>query len=286
MFETSEKEAAVLVMPDGASSQDLLFHRKTIAKYISANARMWCEYAEGDQCGLEIHNGDLRLVYGIDKATSWAIATLKADVVEELSTQLEFVAVGQPGASETYRWRTVGRARGRVGPPQEEMRGIVQAAGEDSLQNQCLFVRTFNFNFSGQVWDTLGISPLLSSIVKKDVSDQQLPATHHSLGGSLAPTQSTSDQQYPGSSANFLNVEQSVNYFYSGALFMLINHQIQHPSALLNKRLIEMVRYSIAVVIFMYSNLNQHPDAAMAITEDADWISVIVDVCIPKKLLS
>jgi len=251
VFETSEKEAAVLVMPDGALSQDLRFHRKTIAKYILANAGMWYAYADGDQCGLEIRNGDLRLVYGIDKTTSWAIATLKTAVAEQLSTQLEFVAVGQPGASETYRWGSVGRARGRVGPPQDEMRDIVQATGEDSLQNQCLFVRTFNFNLSGQLWDELGISPLLSSNVKKDASDLQLPPTHHPLGRSPAPTQSTSDQ-YQGSGANFMNLEQSVNHIYFGAFVMLIGPQIQHPSMLLNKRLLEMVRHSISVVIFMY----------------------------------
>ena len=237
------------MMPTGALSQDLLFHRKTITKYISANAKMWCEYADGDQCGLEIHNGDLRVVYGIDKATCWAIATLKTDVVKEFSTQLEFVTVDQPGASETYRWGTVGRARGRVGPPQDEMRNLVQATGEDSLQNQCLFVRTFNFNLSGQVWDELGISPLLSSNVRRNVSDLQLPSTHYPLGGSPAPTQSTSrsGQQYLGSKANFMNSEQSVNYIYFGTFFMLIGPQIQHPSVLLNKRLLEMVRYSMAL---------------------------------------
>ena len=237
-------------MPDGALSQDLHFHRTTIAKFISANARMWCEYA-GDQCGLEIQNGDLRLVCGIDKATSWAIATLKTDIVEEVSTQLEFVAVDQPGASETYRWGTLGRARGRVGPPQDEMRDLGEAPGEDAFQNQCLFVRTFNFNFSGRVWDELNISPLLSSNVKENASDQQLATTHHPLSvGSPAPTQATSDQQYQGSSANFMNFEQLVYLFYFGAIFMLISPQIQHPSMLLNKRLLEMVRCSAAVMYF------------------------------------
>ena len=196
------------MMPDGALSQDLLFHRKTIAKYISANARMWYEYADGDQCGLEVRNGDLRVVCGIDKATSWAIATLKTDTIEGLSTQLELVAVDQPGASETYRWETVGRARGRVGPPQDETRDLMRATGEDSLRNQCLFVRVFNFNFSGQIWDDLGISPSLSNNVKKDISDQHLPTTHPP-GGS--PMQSTSSQQYQGSNTNFMSFEQSVN---------------------------------------------------------------------------
>ena len=64
---------------------------------------------------------------------------------------------------------------------------------------------------------------------------------------------------------------------------MLISPQIPHPSALLNKCLLEMVRYSMAVVIFMYFLKFQHPDAAMVITEDADWISVIADVRMPKK---
>ncbi len=223
------------MMPDGALSQDLLFHRKTIAKYISANARMWYEYADGDQCGLEIHNGDLRVVCGIDKATSWAIATLKTDAVEEPSTQLEFVAADQPGASEAYRWETVGRARGRVGPPQDETRDLARA---------------INFNFSGQVWDDLGISPLLSSNVKKNVSDQQVPTIHqHPPAGSS--TLSTSGQDYQGSNANFMNFEESVNIFFISEGLLLIRPQIQHPSVLLNKSLLEMVRYPVAVVIFI-----------------------------------
>jgi len=204
-------------MPNGALSQELISHRKTVAEHISANAKQWYEYATGSQCGLEINNGDLRVVYGVDKVTSWAIATLNMD--EELPTRLEFVADDQPGASEPYRWEVLGRASGRVGPSQGEMMGL-GATGEDSLRNQCLFVRTFNFNLSGQVWDELGISPSLSSN-GKNVSNLQLPTTHHPLGGSPAPTQSTPQcgQQYPGSKANFMNFEQLVNYIYFETFF-------------------------------------------------------------------
>jgi len=138
VFDSSEKEGAVLVMPDGALSQDLLFHRKTLAKYISANARMWYEYIV--KCGLTIHDGDLHVICGVDKATSWAIATFNTDD-EELPTQLKFVADDQPGASESraYRWEILGRGYGRVGPRQDEMVDL-EATGRS--RNQCLFVRT------------------------------------------------------------------------------------------------------------------------------------------------
>ena len=194
-------------MPDGALSQDLRFHRREIAKYISANAKMWYDYAQGDKRGLEVRNGDLRVVCGIDKASSWAIATFATDT-EGVSVQLEFKAT-DPGASETYRWESVGRARGRVGPPQAEMRDLMQTTNGSSLRNQCLFVRTFNFDFSGKVWDQLGIPPLLSSDFRDHPSDQSSPTCHSPTGSSI---QSNPAPQYNGG-PNFTNLNQAVNFF-------------------------------------------------------------------------
>ena len=61
-------------MPEGPMSQDLQ-NKSRFRKYASANIRKWYEYINGPR-GCEAKNGDVRLVVGCDKATSWGMAAL------------------------------------------------------------------------------------------------------------------------------------------------------------------------------------------------------------------
>ena len=61
-------------MPDGAVSQDLE-NLPRFREYVVANVERWYRYINGPR-GREAKNGDVRLVVGCDKATSWGIATL------------------------------------------------------------------------------------------------------------------------------------------------------------------------------------------------------------------
>jgi len=91
-----------------------------------------------------LNNGDLCLVIGCDKTTSWGIATFSNS---STTSQLRFKRVadssGDPGPS--YTWEYSGTADSpRVGPSQ---RG--------SVPNQCLFIRYLTFKLSERAWPGL-----------------------------------------------------------------------------------------------------------------------------------
>jgi len=152
IFETSAAEGAVLIMPDGAITEDLMC-RKSIKKYLAKNAESWYEFVS-EVRERDVDNGDIRLVIGFDKVSSWGIATSACNFGERV--RLEFKNVGD--ISQAYTWRCVGSGSGRVGPCDQEMRGItsLQDGGRSShLQNQCVFLRTLNFDLSGKCWNDL-----------------------------------------------------------------------------------------------------------------------------------
>jgi len=164
-FETSASEGALLIMPDGATTEDLLNH-KLVKKYIAKNAESWYTYIKEER-GREVENGDIRLVVGFDKVASWGIATFASTTVEQ-QVRLEFKTNdSDQAASRTYTWNCVGGGSGRVGPDEEEMDDLRMpndpSATESKLKNQTVFVRTLNFNLNGEAWDDLTIHKIRSS---------------------------------------------------------------------------------------------------------------------------
>ena len=150
IFETSAEEGTVLIMPDGAIAEDLMC-RKSIKKYLAKNAETWYEFVR-EVRERDVDNGDIRLVIGSDKVSSWGIATSACRVGEQV--RLKFKDIGEN--QQTHRWRCHGGGSlsGRVGPCDREMQGIInlQEADQSSpLQNQCVFLRTLNFDLSGGV---------------------------------------------------------------------------------------------------------------------------------------
>ena len=73
VFESSASEGAILTMPRGAKSEDL-GNSARFREYEAANVADWYRFVNGP-LGREAMNGDVRLVVGFDKATSWGIAT-------------------------------------------------------------------------------------------------------------------------------------------------------------------------------------------------------------------
>ncbi|KAF9526458.1 hypothetical protein CPB83DRAFT_729455, partial [Crepidotus variabilis] len=71
---STASEGAVLTMPHGSQRVDLS-NTTTFQKYMSQNAESWYRFANGAYCGRNLSNGELHLVYGGDKTTSWGIAT-------------------------------------------------------------------------------------------------------------------------------------------------------------------------------------------------------------------
>ena len=129
-------------MPEGAISQDL----ENISKfrtYAAANLEHWYRYANGTR-GREVKNGDLRLVIGCDKASSWAVASLSESNHSNI-IQLRAASKDSTLQVPTYSWDFTGPFVTRVSPIQEK--GSVPKD-----MSQCLFVRTMNLKLNPQEW--------------------------------------------------------------------------------------------------------------------------------------
>jgi hypothetical protein len=134
-------------MPDGALTEDLR-NCKLVEKYIAENAKSWYEYVARDDCGMQTENGDIRVVVGMDKASSWGIATFRNVNLEE-PLRFELKNDGRASQAATYRWD--GILAGRAGPPEAEVRGLQGPDDMSPLHNQSVFVRTLNISVSGKV---------------------------------------------------------------------------------------------------------------------------------------
>jgi len=125
-------------MPHGATSLDLL-NTWGIRFTISQKASDWYTYAQITR-GRHVKDGDIRVVVGVDKVSSWGIATSSCKFGQTAS------CVFKHDQNHSYTWECTG-ASGRVGPQKGEIRDLK----EDNVdpENQCLFVRTLSFNLSG-----------------------------------------------------------------------------------------------------------------------------------------
>jgi hypothetical protein len=135
-------------MPRGARSWDLR-NLATFRKYAAANAADWYKFVNGP-CGREAKNGDVRLVVGFDKATSWSIATF-ANERQQNSCHPKF---GPFEGDSTYVWEYPGVAEVGAGPDSDENDELRMDSDPPDVQfeNQCLFVRTLNVTLADDVW--------------------------------------------------------------------------------------------------------------------------------------
>ena len=151
VFESSASEGAILTMPRGARSEDLGNLAK-FREYAAANVANWYRYVNGPR-GREAKNGDVRLVVGFDKTTSWGIATFANQTLQN-SCILKFGPLEGDSAS-TYMWSEHSSvAEVRAGPGSDEIDELrIDGDPPDvKFENQCLFVRTLNVTLADDVW--------------------------------------------------------------------------------------------------------------------------------------
>ena len=213
MFETSAREAAVLVMPDGALTQNLL-NLESVRGYIAANVSQWYKYAIRKR-GRTIGNGDIRIVVGCDMASSWGIATLAGGIEQAAQVRLEFRGRGYGAASGAHSWECIGtNGHGRVGPQEAELLDLRQENRATPLQNQCVFVRTINLTLSGETWSRTAVHNHVWS--GRDTPSGSLDDS--SLGGSsnIQPRKATRRSQpshLPGN-LNSMQLGASVSWIF------------------------------------------------------------------------
>ena len=197
VFESSASEGAILTMPRGARSEDL-GNLSRFREYAADNVANWYRFVNGPR-GREAKNGDVRLVVGFDKTTSWGIATF-SNQTQQNSCRLKFGPSERDSAS-TYTWsENSGVADVRAGPdPDEsdELRIVDSDPPDVQFENQCLFVRTLNVTLADDVWAEIHSSSGSPYPRAKNYSDSNRP--HSNNPGTANRPHSNN----PGNGSNF-----------------------------------------------------------------------------------
>jgi hypothetical protein len=177
-------------MPEGAVAYDLE-NIPAFRDYVAANVEKWYKFVNGIR-GREAKNGDVRLVIGCDKTTSWGMAAL-ANVTQHKVSQLKFKATEDSSIKSTrpsYTWDYSGIAEVKVGPDIKEVNALRsndpldEAPSDEEFSNQCLFIRTLNATLNDEEWkllsDTLGSTNVLDSnrIVFPEIPPRSQRSTH------------------------------------------------------------------------------------------------------------
>ena len=119
-----------------------------------ANAANWYRFLNGP-CGREVKNGDIRLVVGSDKTTSWSITTFPAaNQTQQNSCRFKF-GPSEGDSASAYRWPdNSGVAEVRTGPDSNEIDELRIDSDPPDVQfeNQCLFVRALSVTLTDDIW--------------------------------------------------------------------------------------------------------------------------------------
>ena len=195
-FRTLAPEGAILTMPEGAISEDLENLPK-FQEYASANVKKWYKYINGP-LGREAKNGDVRLVVGCDKATSWGMAAL-SNAIRHSQLKFKPLDAQSPGSRRCgYTWEYSGIANAKVGPDEGEINelrgGLDVSATPDKFLNQCLFVRTLNVTLNDDNWESLNRG---SSIGCTTDAEHGTGTPSHAPSSRNAPSDSTQSTSSP-----------------------------------------------------------------------------------------
>ena len=210
IFESSASEGAILTMPEGAYSEDLS-NSSRLRQYIATHAEDWYKFVNGPR-GREAQNGDLHVVVGCDKTTSWGMATFaNSSLSQETNFRLKFSPLGeqqsQRNAGNKYMWEHSGVAEVRVGPGHGENEELGET-DSNRLRNQCLFLRTLNVTLSEKVWEEIFSLPVAVADQNPHSGIQEHPKRPHVTNKGRShrqPSQSSSSQNLPSRSHSSTN---------------------------------------------------------------------------------
>jgi hypothetical protein len=261
-------------MPQGAYSEKL--GNVTMFKdYLTVHLKSWYKYVNGVR-GREAKNGDVRLVIGCHKSATWGMATF-SNLTEHNVCRLKFMAVGETSLGHTYGWEysgASGMAEVRAGPDPQEVEAL-QMSGESEqavvYQNQCLFVNTLNPTLDDNIWHKLSSESGLLSVQEaantySPSSTAQTPVPE----GRLSDSRDWHGFEKPAGKCRCRSLSSASQHTFSnsGPTQTRLDVQFEevqtslrvHPSNVINELL-----------------LKEKPGAKIAITEDANWISVITE---------
>ncbi|KAJ7708952.1 hypothetical protein B0H17DRAFT_1031325 [Mycena rosella] len=237
---TNSKQTGLLLLPDGASRWDLLPLR-VFRDYALKHGQSWYAFING-QLGRMIGSGDLYLVTGVTKSTSWSVAAVENQSGDgKVALKLKAAQVGNAGASCAWEWESASSSVNS---------GPRRRPGEESWRdNQTVFLRGFKVALRST---PLRRSPKVLAIVNAKWSDltPKTSSTPFSQSRSRPSSVNGRSQSPPStpSSGSPSDDEQSLDYVPN----------LYHPSGVVNEYLLDCA-----------------PDAMIAVTHDDEWASVI-----------
>jgi hypothetical protein len=176
-------------MPQGVYHEDLKNFGR-FREYALIHAESWYQYANGP-CGREIGNGELHLVTGCDKTTSWGLATyshIQSERSEDKVSLLRFNPVGNErqgrhSSYTTYEWDYDGLAEAKSGPEEDELVDL-EINGSFPPRNQCTFIRSLTLAFGDDDWKRLQLE--VASSVKDQATVRFLKSPFPSVLGAIS----------------------------------------------------------------------------------------------------
>ncbi|KAJ7663855.1 hypothetical protein DFH06DRAFT_1087669 [Mycena polygramma] len=240
------KQTGLLLLPDGASRWDLR-RQGLFRDYALKHAQNWYAFVNGDLQYM-VGNGDLYLVTGVTKSTSWSVAAVEDHSSEgKISLKLKAAQAGSAGAA--WAWESESGGSSVNSGPRRRL-------GEESWKdNQTVFLRGFKVAVRSK--PTLRRAPKIRDIVNSKWSD--IPSKGTFIPFSTPPPKSPTG---PKDSISSLTASRSTSDSDSGSddesLSSSEASKFYHPSTVINEFLLDCV-----------------VDAKVAVTHDNEWASIL-----------
>ncbi|KAF8837959.1 hypothetical protein BDN67DRAFT_972216 [Paxillus ammoniavirescens] len=254
-FTSTSAEGAILVLPEGAGTQDLL-KLDTFEREAKANGESWYHYAYIDRGRTAINNDSLYLITGYHKASSWAIAAF-SDESGSAGLNATFTAgqVIEGNVAGAYSWQVTCSIHWRVGP---------EHGHSTDRKNQAISIRGFKIALRESIFGLLrhtvkvssGLPGTKSSTLRgyfpRSISPgNRIQGCEESQRQSLGGMSGNDDSQDADDSDLTGSCDASVELspFPSAS-------KVYHPSDMINRFL-----------------LDSEPRANVALTHDTQWMS-------------
>ncbi|KAJ6452287.1 hypothetical protein C8R45DRAFT_86143 [Mycena sanguinolenta] len=142
IFTCFDPDGAILCLPHGAHLvrlQDV----EAIRRYAAKNAESWYQYANVVR-GRGIVNGELYLITGCEKASSWGIATFHG-VPLQTTFSLSFRPTRDERPGFRYRWQG----------PHSHRKQVDTSPADGTPPNQTVFIHAFTISVAERIWEKL-----------------------------------------------------------------------------------------------------------------------------------
>ncbi|KAH0838771.1 hypothetical protein J3R83DRAFT_7146 [Lanmaoa asiatica] len=270
-FSLSSSEGALLILPEGAESYNLL-KRKIFRDAATQNGVDWYNFAE-QQLGRIITHDSLYLITGCYKSHSWSVAAFHEASSQtgatEFPAQFKAGQAGQGNISAAYTWETMRALHWRVGP----------LGDWTPIPNQAVFISGFKIAIRDNILGRKRVE------VEVDTSPTRLKATKvfsgdkgHSRAGKLwrrLVSPKSGGNKEAGEQIEAGPVNDSGTDLAPDNMDVCRRVTSFHPSDIINKYLLSKVClvHSISMNELAPDShmLVQEPSATVAVTHDSQW---------------